>query len=111
MRGSRLSGKGVATIRTAVGPANQPSSLAIDAKVIKVEEIAAAGAGRTLQADGALLNRIVRGRINRDPVSSSIISGSYIQVPDVFAVEGGAIRVASAGGGNACPGPNNSERR
>src|SRR5947207_2082535 len=109
MRGSGLSRKGVATIRTAVGPANQPSSLAIDAKVIKVEQIAAAGAGRTLQADGALLNRIVRGCINRDPVSSSIISCSYIQVPDVFAVEGCAIRIASYSGGYSCTGPNKSE--
>src|SRR5205807_5592602 len=85
------------------------ASFAIYRKIIKVQEIAATRTGSSLQANGALLDRIVRCSVNRNPVSASIVGGSHVQVPDVFAVQSSAIRVAGAGRSKAWSGAHKSE--
>ena len=101
MIGTGLTIEGIVAVDAAIGIANQPASLAIDREVIKVEEISASRASSALQADSPLLNGIVGRRVNLDPVSTSVVGRSDVEVPNVLTIEGGAIWITGATSGNA----------
>ena len=70
--------------------------MAIDRHIIEVEQIAAAGAGRALQTNRSGLDWIEGSGIGRDPILAPVVSRGDVQVPDVFAIQGGAVGIAGS---------------
>jgi hypothetical protein len=110
VRGVGLALEGVSAIYAAVCITNQSTTFAIDREIIEVEQISSARAGRSLQADGALLNRIIWCGVGGNPVRAAIVGGSDVKVPDIGAIEGGAVRVAGPAGSDGRAGAKEGER-
>ena len=100
----------VTAVHAAIGITNQSAAFCVDREIIKVEEISAAGAGCSFQANRALLNGVVRRGVYRDPVCATVIGGGDIHVPDILAIKYGPVRIAYAAG-DTVAGADERERR
>src|ERR1041384_4311824 len=82
MGGVRLSGLSVHAVNATIGIGDEHAPFPVYIDAIEIEKVPGAAASDAQQADFSDLDRIIRRRINQNPVLASIISRRDVKVPD-----------------------------